>query len=305
MSSDRLLRLSDNRYTRAAAIMALCALLLSGCARERSHSQAVARIDGTELTAADLAATCDTTGPGRARARTYINDWIIRQMLYMESVRRGIADGDEVRRQVVEARMQLAIAAFLDKELDLRDSARIPEEAVKASFDSSAAAYALNEDVVAINAVLFSERDAANTFRSRVLRGTAWDEAVRQTRADSAAQKQLQQVIRHQYFTHGSLYPEELWKVARMLGINAVSFVVRTDNGYYVLQGLGVKHQGEIPDFAYVRDDVRNRMLVRLRRARYDQLLRDLRAKHTVEIRFDSTFAGIPDSIGGRSEGTP
>ena len=41
-------------------------------------------------------------------------------------------------------------------------------------------------------------------------------------------------------------------------------------------------------------------MLVRQRRARYDQLLRDLRAKHTVEILFDippKAFVPVPEVI--------
>ena len=296
------MRLSINPAFRVAAVPLLWLLVLPGCTRERPRTQAVARIDGTELTAADLAASCDTTGAGRAQARTYINDWIIRQMLYTEAVRRGIADGDDVRRQVVEARMQLAIAALLDKELNLRDTTDIPDKALRASFDSNASAFVLPEDVVALSYVLFGERDAANAFRTRVLRGTSWDEAVRQTRGDSLARKQLLQVVDHQYFTHASLYPEELWKLARTLSTNAVSFVVRTDNGYYVLQALGLKRQGEIPDFAYAREQVRNRLQIQARRARYEQLLHDLRAKHTVEILFDSTRAATaaPDSLEGR-----
>ncbi len=49
----------------------------------------------------------------------------------------------------------------------------------------------------------------------------------------------------------------------------------------------GVKHQGEIPDFEYVRSDVRQRLLIEERRARYEKLVSDLRARHPVDIRLE------------------
>jgi len=273
-----------------------CLLLVAGCTRERPHTQAVARVDGSELTIADLAAVCDTTPSGRAQARMYINDWIVRELLYTEAVRRGIADGADVRGQVEQAKKQFAVTALLNNELGLRDTTPLPDAVLRAYFDSSASTFALPEDVVNLSYVLFSERDAANAFRSRVLRGASWEEAVNLTRSDSAARQQLLQVIDHRYVTHASLYPEELWKLARSLGTNAVSFVIRTDNGYYVLHSGGLKHQGEIPDFAFAREMVQNRLLTQHRRARYEEFLRSVRMKHSIELLFDSSRTGAADS---------
>ncbi len=284
--------LSTDARALIGGVVVVCLFSLSGCSRENARTHTIARVDRTDLTAADLAAACDTSGPGRAQARAYINDWIVRELLYAEAVRRGFAEGEEVRRQVEDARRQFAVTALLEKELGLRDTSQLSDEVMRAYFDSTTSSFALPEDVVNLSYVVFSERDAANTFRSRVLRGTAWEEAVRQTRNDSTARSQLLQVADHRYFTHASLYPEELWKLARSLNTNAVSFVVKTDNGFYVLQSGGVKHQGDVPDFAFARDLVRNRLLTLQRRARYDELLRNLRMKHTVEVLFDSTGAG-------------
>lgn len=248
------------------------------------------------LTPEDLAAACDTTTASRGQTRAYVNDWIISELLYQEAVRKGIAESESINRQLEAARKQFAINALLEKELELRDSAAISEQAVKATFESSTGAYTLREDVVNVSYILFSERDAANGFRSRVLRGTGWDDALLQSRKDSSAHAQILEVASHQYFTHATLYPEELWKLARTLGKEAVSFVVKTDLGYVVLQVHSSRHQGETPDFDYVRNDVRARLLIGLRRARYEQLLRDLRAKHSVELSMDTTQQGHGES---------
>jgi len=269
-------------------LLVLLTFVVCSCTRERVRTPYVARVDAAELSPADLAAMCDTSGSGRKQARAFINDWIVTELLYQEAVRRGIADGEEIRRQVDAARHRLAISALLDKELGANDTLLAPEAAVRAYFDTSAGAFALREDVVNASYALFSERDAANTFRSRVLRGTGWSEALQQSRRDSATRSQLLQIADHQYFTRTTLYPEELWKLARALRKDEVSFVIKTNAGYYVLQLHGSRHQGEPPDFAYVRDEVRLRLLIGLRRARYEQLVRDLRNRHAVEVLLDS-----------------
>lgn len=260
-----------------------------GCTREKVRTPYVARVDAAELSPADLAAVSDTTTGGRQQARAYVNDWIITELLYQEAVRRGLADGEDVRRQVEAAKHRLAISALLDKELGGNDTLMAPESAVRAYFDTSAATFALREDVVSASYALFSERDAANTFRSLVLRGALWAEVLQQVRKDSATRSQLLQVADHQFFTRTTLYPEELWKLARSMRKDETSFVVKTNAGYCVLQVHGIKRQGETPEFAYVRDEARTRLLIGLRRARYEQFLRDLRSRHAVEVLLDST----------------
>jgi hypothetical protein len=283
------MRLPRNANTVCQAIViAVLAALVAGCTRERVRTPYVARVDGAELTPAQLAAMCDTLGNGRQQARAYINDWIVTELLYQEAVRRGIADGEDIRRQMEATRRHLAISALLDRELGTNDTLLVPESAIKAYFDTSAGAFALREEVINASYALFSERDAANIFRSRVLRGTQWTEAVQQTRRDSASRTQLLQVADHQYFTHATLYPEELWKLARTLRKDEASFVVKTNAGYYVMQVHGTKQQGEPPDFAYVRDEVRMRLLIATRRVRYEQLVRDLRDRHAIEVLLDS-----------------
>ena len=276
-------------------------VMLGGCSRERPHARFVARVDGSTLTPDQLTALGDTGTNGRLLARGYINEWVTSELLYQEAIRSGIPESDEIRKQLDAARKQLSVSRYLEQELDLRDTASIPERELRAYFDSSAAAFALREDVANLSYALFSERDAANSFRSRVLRGTPWSEALRQARGDSLTEPKLLRAVDDRYFTHTSLYPEELWKLARSLGKDAVSFVVKTDEGYYVLQNHGMKRQGAVPDFDYVRGEVRHRVAMAKWRVRYEQLLRTLRAKHTVEITVDSADlpAAEPSSLTG------
>ncbi len=252
-------------------------------------------MDQTYLTEEELAAYQDSLQDTRRQTREYINDWITTELLYQEAVRRGLADSDELRRLVETTKRQLAIAALLDQDLYSDDSSMVTNEEIEAFYDSEGEKLQLREDVAKISFALFTKRDAANAFRSRILQGTSWDDAVLEFQKDSILRPLLPQVATRQYFTEATLYPEELWKVSRNLAIEKVSYVINTDVGYYVLMVHGFKQQGEIPDFQYIRDEIRDRILIDARRQKYEHLLTQLRSKHFIEVRLD--LADTTDTV--------
>ncbi len=275
----------------------LLLVVIAGCSREPSHQPYVARVDHTELTESDLAAVRDTSGAGPQISREYVNDWIVTELLYQEAVRRGLIESAELQRQLEATKKRLAIAALLDKEVyGIDDTLLVNEDSVVACFRANSAAFVLREDVVLASYTLFDERDAANTFRSAVLRGTPWNDAIARNERDSVARSHLLRMATRQYFTQGSLYPPELWKLVRTLGKDEVSFVVKGDNGYYVLRPHGMKRQGEIPDLDYVRGEVRDRLLLEQRRIRYDKLVATLRGRHSVDVRIDLADTAGPSA---------
>jgi hypothetical protein len=271
-------------------------LLLTGCSKPVGKKAVVARVDNAELTEADLNFVRSSGGDPLMPPREYINDWIVTELLYIEASRRGLADSDELKRELEAVRKHLAVAALLQKEV-YGDSAGVTDEAIAERFRSSADDFALHEDVVNASYATFNDRDVANLFRSDLLRGLQWHDAIWQVESDSARRSHLLRTADHQYFTRATLYPEELWKLAQTLGKEEVSFVIKTAGGYSVLKLHGVKHQGEIPDLEYVRNDIRDRLLIERRRTRYEQLVATLRAQHVVEVHLDS-----PDTAAAASE---
>lgn len=272
-------------------------VLVQGCARERPRQRYVARVDGVELSMEDVASAIDTARVGIVGTQSYINDWITSEILYQEAVRRGVVATDEFRRRIEDARRRMAVSEFLERELALQDTMAISDQSLRAAYDSSASQYVLPEDVANASIVFFSDRDAANTFRSRVLRGTSWTDALHQIQQDTVARLQLLEMRNDQYFTHPQMYPEELWKLARTLRPGETSFVMKTDAGYAVLQLHGIRRQGETPEFGYIRNELRDRLLIDMRRKRYANLIGSVRARHTIDVLLDS--AGRLPAQGG------
>ncbi|MGH9428155.1 MAG: peptidyl-prolyl cis-trans isomerase [Terriglobia bacterium] len=267
----------------------IAVFFLAACSRKVTEKPYVARVDESVLTEEEFAVLHDSVGEGRAATREFIEQWITNELLYQEALRQGLANTDEMRRQLEAVKKQLAISALLERELFANDTSQVEDTTIAAWYDSSKSAFLLKEDVVRLSFALFGERDAANAFRSKLLRSTSWDDAVIAIQNDSLLRPPLLQAATRQYFTQANLYPEELWKLARTLAREEVSFVVKTDAGYYVLVVHNLQRKGELPDLEYVRNEIKDRILIAQRREHYERLLAHLRATHSVELRIALT----------------
>lgn len=266
-----------------AVVAAIGVLLITeGCSRPK-HVTYVARVGSARLSREDMNLARAANADSVVNTRAYVNDWVTTQLLYQEAERRGLTNSDEVRRQVEEASRRLAVAALLQKEV-YADSAEVSEDAVASFYRQHNASFVLPEDVANISYVAFSDHDAANRFRTKVIGGKTWDAVVNGIRQDSAARMTLLQSAEHQYFTRGRLFPQELWKLAMTLNRKDVSFVLKAYSGFYVIATHSILRQGTIAELAYVRNQIVDLLLVERRRERYEHLVMDLRAKATVDI---------------------
>ena len=281
-----------HRILVAILVLAACA----GCRREEEHKPTIARVGEAVLMPGDLVAVRDSLWHSPGALREYVTSWVSSELLYQEAVRRGLAENEQMERRIRLLRRQLAVQALLDEVLVTTDTAVISDDAVAALYASGGSAFLLREDVANLSFALFADRDAANTFRSRILRGAAWLEAVAAAQQDTLTRTQMLQVATRQYFTRTNLYPEELWKLARTLPRDEISFVVKTAAGYYVIAVHSFRQQGEMPELEYCRNEIRDRLLIEQRRQSFERLLTALRGKTPVEVHMellDSTVSGI------------
>ncbi len=263
--------------------MAAALILLQACSKQAEQKPFVARVGQSALTEEDLAEAHDSLAQTPDRRREYIAEWVNAELLYQEAKRRGLTDSDRLRRQIEATTRKLVIGALLEQELYADEN--VSDDDVVVLYNSGADAFRLREDVANVSYALFGDRDAANGFRGKLVRNTAWTVAVEEVQKDSALKPHLLLVATRQYFTQSNLYPAELWKLAKNLARDEVSFVVKTDAGYYVLVAHSMKKQGDLPELEYVRTEIRDIILIEQRRTRYNKLLAELKSKHSVEIR--------------------
>jgi len=262
-----------------------CLALIIGCGNKDSAQSPVARIDDRTLTLENVRARLDSSrGVTPAQVGEYARRWINEEILYREAVRRGMDNRESVRAQLEEVRRQLAINALLQDEIYTEKSVQSTAEDVSQYYSAHNKEFTLPTDVALVSFLLFRDRDAANAFRTLVLKGTPWAQAVRQTMADP--QQSLLMITRMDsaYYSQSTLLPVELWRVASASTKPEPSFPVHTNEGFYILIVWKLGHQGQIADLAYVEPEIRSRLTIERRRRALEGLIERLRSNHAVEF---------------------
>lgn len=273
----------------------LMSLSTSGCQRRGGQGDFIARVGTSVLTSDEIPGGMENGPDSSARTFQYINQWVSSELLYQEALRRELDKSEKVSDQLAAVRKRLIIEALLDDVL-YPDSTEITEDAIASYFSSHEAEFSLSEDVALVSYAGFVDRGAANTFRSGIVRGSTWDQATEQLLADTILVPHLKQLTTREYATRPTLFPEELWKIARNLNPPGVSFVVNTESGYYVLYLHDFRRQGATADMPYVAAEIFGRLLIQSRRERHEELMRTLRSRFPVEVRF---LPGRADTNGG------
>jgi hypothetical protein len=261
-----------------------CLLLFIGCSRKDPSQQPLARIDDRTLTLEDVRARLDSSrGVTAAQVGEYTRRWINDEILYREAVRRGLDNSESVRAQLEEVHRQFAINALLQEEIYSDKLQQSTAEEVAQYYSAHSKEFTLSSDVALISYVLFRDRDAANAFRTTVLKGTLWKQAISQVLADPQQSSQIVAKIDSAYYNQNTLLPAELWRVAAASVKPEPSFPIRTNDGSYVVIVWKFGRQGQVADLAYVENDIRSRMTIERRRRALTSLVETLRSKHTVE----------------------
>ena len=267
------------------SILLLVSLLLAACQKPQQPRTPVARIDNETLTLEEIKARFDSSrGVSPAQVHEYIQHWLTNELLYQEAVRRGLDQTDELEARLAGIRRQLAINALLEQEVYTARSQESPEEEIQAYYDQHRRQFALSNDVALVSLMLFKERDPANSFRTKVMRGTAWGEVRNQILADPSINSQLITHIDSAYYSESTLFPPELWRVVSSAARQEPSFPVRTEDGFYVVTVWRFMKHGDEPELAYIRDEIKSRLAITQRQKTMDRLLENLRSKHVVQI---------------------
>lgn len=263
----------------------MCLLLILGCGRRDSSQQPLARIDDRTLTLEDVKARLDSSrGVTAAQVGEYVRRWINDEILYREALRRGLDNTEHARAQLEEVRRQLAINALLQEEIYSDKLQQSTAEEVSQYYSTHNKEFTLSGDVALVSYVLFRDREPANAFRTAILKGTPWGQAISQVLADPQQSSQIVAKIDSVYYSQSTLLPAELWRVAAASAKPEASFPIRTNEGTYILIVWKLSRQGQVADLAYVESEIRSRLTIDRRRRTLTTLIETLRSKHAVEL---------------------
>jgi peptidyl-prolyl cis-trans isomerase C len=256
-----------------AAALAL-PLMLSPACQAQQGDEVVARVEGTEIRASDLALAEEDIGadlsalPPESKREyliTYLSD-IILAAKAAESRRMG--DGEAFKRKLAYVRSKLLMEALLQAET----KSAITEEAQRQVYAEATRQLAREPEIRARQILVPTEEEAKEVV-AELKKGADFGELARTRSKDSSAAEGGDLG----YFTRDEMVPE-FAEAAMALEKGQVSEPVKTPFGWHVIK-LEDKRAREVPPFESVREQI----VTYLQRKTQAEVLGRLRQGATIE----------------------
>ncbi len=271
----KLLKTRNNLF-----LLILTAAVLSGCSKEPSEKEYIARVNNSYFTKHDLAAVVDS-GYGKNLYRNEIvRNWINEELLYQEAENSGILKNDEFLRVKKESEKRLAVT-FLVNKLFKDEQLTIEPSEIKDYFEKHRDNFKLFHNAFLVNLVQFNDEDRAIGFRDEAFTN-GWPKSPDSFGNDSNIVSIENTKLVYEY----ELQPANLVRIIRELLPGEISIVINDGAGnYFVVQLLEKYERGSIPPFEIIKDLVRDRYVASKKEQFIKEYVQDLYSKNDIEVK--------------------
>jgi len=269
--------LKKTLYNISIILLIMAGLSLAGCG---SKGDALVKINDTIITSADFERRIQAL-PARyqelvmADKKKFLDEIIVDQLLYHAALKEKVDQGLEVKDVIDEARKKIIIAKFLKEKVD--DSTSIEEVEIKEYYNAHLDEFRTPEIFRASHILTESETEAGEVL-SELKKGKDFEELARLKSIDPTAEKGGDLG----YFVRGQLYPD-FEKAIFGLDEGDTSKVFKTKFGYHIVKVTEIK-PADIEKFEDIKDRIGQKMSKTRRKARFNEMVENLRAKARIEI---------------------
>lgn len=260
---------------RLKRLLIVSLILLTGCSKKTINDDYVARVKNEYLLRQELA------GMDSNFVRSYIDEWVNNNLLYVEAIERGYGKSDKIERIVNEFRKSLVVNTFIQSEIISR-AMNISDEEVMEFYQKHQDEFILDRPVVKIGYIKSLSRTDAVALRSKILKEKDFKTAVE----NLSKEQGVVEIVVLRYFDQFNIPSSDLWRVAWGLNKGEISFPVRSGDGYFLIYLYDKKEAGSKADFDLIADDVRERAIVHRQNLLLDSLITELKRKYHYEVKW-------------------
>ncbi len=272
----KLLKIKNNLFL----IILFTAALFTGCGKESSKKEYLARVNDSYLTSDDLKAILDSGTDKNFYRNEIIRGWINKELLYQEAKRSGIFKDKSFQDLRAESEKELAVT-FLVNKIFNEENIKIEPSEINDYYEKNKDNFKLFHNAFLINLIQFNNEDKAIRFRNDAF-GKGWDNAKNEYNSDPAVVYSQHSHLVYEY----ELQPAELVRVIRELLPEEISIVINDSTGnYYVAQLLQKYGRGSIPPFEFVESLVRDRYLALKKEQFIANYIKELYSKNEIEVK--------------------
>jgi hypothetical protein len=249
----------------------------SGCGTPPQPQSFVARVGNATLTEADIAQLLQNRPAFLDSADAVsqiIEQWVTNELLYQEALARGLRGDPDVRRLLSDNERSVLINALVTRVMDTEIGEGPDEAAIQTYYEQHREQLALREPYVRVRHLIYDHPDTAQV-------------ALRLLEESSTARLPVPSTGARSNINQDSFYPErhvfaatpELGGLLIGASVDDVRLVVTSDSMVHVVHLLERLPQGSIPSREMVRDDIRERVMIDMRKQLYSRQVERLRTR--------------------------
>ena len=253
--------------------------LLYACNEPQKPASYVARVNGSYLTEEDVSELIDSQFVSEKSRSSMIKSWVRREVLYQEAVKQGITETKSFRKDIENAKQELAAAILLEK-FNNSSTPVYTNEDLENYYNENQTSFRLPFNSYFLNRVNFSDKNTAVQFRTEVI-SSDWKQAADKFAKDTSLLNMANGIL----LPEQDIYPSKLLRILEGLYPLEISIVISDDRGYYTVVQLLDKYFAQtIPPFNAVKREVRKRYLSALAELNVEDYINDLFTKNEIEI---------------------
>jgi len=293
MSSNRLWSLPRKKLLELAALSSgativlkvkgiLCTLLticVVICACGRKEETVLASVNGTEFTLDDLYAEIPEDywdSVTQEQKLQFLERWINGELLYQESLSRGLQREPQIKERVRAAEKNILIAELIQQELDER--VQVTDEEAREYYLAHQDDFARKADEVRASQILVPTLDEARRIRQELEAGGDFAQLAHEHSVDPTAE----QGGDLGYFSREEVL-HDLSKAAFSLSPGAVSQPIKSEFGYHLITVTDMKKKGSVRSLDLVKEEITSQFAAQKELEELTLFLEELKGKSSVK----------------------
>lgn len=235
---------------------------------DRDDSEVLARVGNSVLTFNDALSEIPSyvlAEDTAAAILSFQDRWIQSQVAYQEAERLGIGNSAEIRQKLNRLRAQLMQDALKEHVLqEHEDELSVTTAEAQNYYQAHKEQFILEERYVRFRHLTTNTRTAADNAKREIMRGTSWDEVVR----EYSVKPELQLRESNQYWPISMAVPDiaMLKRFLNVIGITEISPIHYQGGQYHFVQLMEVRPEGDHPDLDWLIPQIKE--WLRLEKAR-------------------------------------
>lgn len=221
--------------------------------------------------------------------RQYILRWVNNQVLYQEAVNRKLHDGDDLQQALEKLKIELLVDKLIEEALD--DEIVVTEREIEQYFEVNKQEFALSEDKAHVYHICVNSRKEANSVRSRLRQGIAFQDIVHTFSGDS-----LDLEWDLGFFSRTEIIPE-IAKVVFTLKPGRYSQPIQSPYGYHVVKLIDKKKKGDVMSLDMVRDEIKMKLQKQKKQRNYQRFLSQVKSNYHITTNFKLLDTVVLDSL--------